>query len=143
MKRLHISLTVEDLEPSIQYYTTLFAAEPTVRKPDYAKWMLDNPRVNFAISTRCGEKGINHLGIQVQDRDELSEVFGRLKSAEAPLIEQGTTTCCYAKSEKTWVFDPDGTAWETFLTTGESPTCGTGADLKAGRLARAALSQFG
>ena len=84
MKRLHISLTVEDFEPSIQFYTTLFGAEPTVRKPNYAKWMLDDPRVNFVITTRCGEKGIDHLGIQAEDRDKLCGVFGRLKSAEHP-----------------------------------------------------------
>ena len=125
MKRLHVHVSVEDLAKSIQFYSTLFAAEPTVTKDDYAKWMLDDPRVNFAISQRGSEAGIRHLGIQVEDRAELADVYSRLQRAEAPILEEGATTCCYAKSEKSWIADPQGIQWETFLTTGESTTYGT------------------
>lgn len=128
MKRMHINVAVGDLDQSVQFYSALFAAQPTVVKHDYAKWMLDDPRVNFAITTRGDRKGIDHLGIQVENPDELQEVYGRLKTAGRPLLEQGETTCCYAKSEKTWVHDPEGIAWETFLTTGESPVYGEDVD---------------
>ncbi len=128
MKRMHINVAVADLEQSVQFYSALFAAEPTVVKPDYAKWMLDDPRLNFAITTRGDRKGIDHLGIQVENPDELQEVYGRLKTAGRPLLEQGETTCCYARSEKTWVHDPEGIAWETFLTTGDSPVYGEDVD---------------
>ncbi|WP_129780606.1 ArsI/CadI family heavy metal resistance metalloenzyme [Peristeroidobacter soli] len=124
MKRLHVHVSVDDLARSIQFYSTLFAAEPTVTKGDYAKWMLEDPRVNFAISQRGGEAGIEHLGIQVEDRAELADVYSRLQRAEAPVLEEGATTCCYAKSEKSWVEDPQGIQWETFLTMGESTTYG-------------------
>ena len=125
MKRLHVNLSVTDLDQSIAFYNSLFAAEPSVIKPDYAKWMLEDPRVNFAISTRGSRKGIDHLGIQVEDDAELAEVYTRLESTEAPTIEEGETTCCYANSEKSWVFDPDSIAWETFLTRGESTVYGS------------------
>ena len=125
MKRLHVNLSVADLDTSIGFYTALFSAEPTVRKKDYAKWMLDDPRVNFAITTRGERKGLDHLGIQVEDDGELAEVYARLKSADAPVVEEGETTCCYANSEKSWIFDPEGIAWETFLTRGESPVYGS------------------
>ena len=125
MKRLHVHVSVDDLAKSIQFYSTLFAAEPTVTKDDYAKWMLEDPRVNFAISKRGNESGIRHLGIQVEDRAELADVYSRLQRAEAPILEEGATTCCYAKSEKSWIADPQGVQWETFLTTGESTTYGT------------------
>ena len=124
MKRLHINLSVSEIEASISFYESLFDAPPTVVKEDYAKWMLDNPRLNFAISTRGAKKGIDHLGIQVESGDELGEVYSRLSSAGAPVVEQGETTCCYAHSEKNWIFDPDGVAWESFMTTGESPVYG-------------------
>ena len=124
MKRLHVHVSVDDLAKSIQFYSTLFAAEPTVAKDDYAKWMLDDPRVNFAISKRGNETGIRHLGIQVEDRAELADVYSRLQRAEAPILDEGATTCCYAKSEKSWIADPQGIQWETFLTTGESTTYG-------------------
>jgi catechol-2,3-dioxygenase len=124
MKRLHVHVSVDNLASSIQFYSTLFAAEPTVTKSDYAKWMLEEPRVNFAISQRGGQSGIRHLGIQVEDRAELADIFSRLQRAEAPILEEGATTCCYAESEKTWVEDPQGIHWETFLTTGESTTYG-------------------
>ncbi len=124
MKRLHVNVAVADLTASIRFYASLFSAEPTVVKTDYAKWMLDDPRVNFAITTRGERKGIDHLGIQVENEDELGDVYSRLQAAGWPVIEQGETTCCYAKSEKNWISDPEGIAWETFLTKGESPVFG-------------------
>jgi hypothetical protein len=128
MKRLHVHVSVDDLAHSIQFYSTLFAAEPTVTKPDYAKWMLDDPRVNFAISTRSEQTGVDHLGIQVETPDELHEVYGRLQQADRPVLEDGVTTCCYAKSEKAWIKDPQGLSWETFLTFGESTIYGANVD---------------
>ena len=125
MKRLHVHVAVKDLDASIRFYSQLFASEPTVRKPDYAKWMLEDPRVNFAISHRGALPGVQHLGIQVEDRRELEEVYGRLQLAEGPVIEEGETTCCYAQSEKSWIDDPQGIQWEAFLTTGESTVYGT------------------
>ena len=125
MKRLHVHVGVSDLDQSIGFYSTLFAAQPTVVKDDYAKWMLDDPRVNFAISSgNHARKGIEHLGIQVESSDELSEVYGRLKAADRPVLEEGTTTCCYAKSEKSWIADPDGVVWEAFQTNGEATVYG-------------------
>ena len=131
MKRLHVHVGVADLDQSIKFYSSLFASGPTVRKADYAKWMLDDPRVNFAISARAEGGGVRHLGIQVENQDELQEVYARLKQADGPTFDEGKTTCCYAKSEKTWISDPQGVAWETFLTTGESTTYGGGADSAA------------
>jgi catechol 2,3-dioxygenase-like lactoylglutathione lyase family enzyme len=126
MKRLHVHMSVGDLDQSIGFYSTLFAAAPAVVKSDYAKWMLEDPRVNFAISTHSGgAPGIDHLGIQVEDGEELQEIYGRLKKAEGPVLEEGKTTCCYAESEKSWTLDPQGVSWETFLTTGESTVYGT------------------
>jgi catechol-2,3-dioxygenase len=124
MKRLHVHVSVDDLAKSIQFYSALFAAEPTVTKSDYAKWMLDDPRVNFAISKRGAQTGVRHLGIQVEDREELANVYARLQRADRPVLEEGATTCCYAKSEKSWIEDPQGIKWETFLTVGESTTYG-------------------
>jgi catechol 2,3-dioxygenase-like lactoylglutathione lyase family enzyme len=124
MKRLHIHVAVEDLADSVRFYKALFAAEPAVSKPDYAKWMLDDPRVNFAISKRGANTGLQHLGIQVETRKELGEVYERLQHAGRPVIEEGETTCCYANSEKSWITDPQGLWWETFLTSGESTVYG-------------------
>ena len=125
MKRLHVHVGVNDLAHSIRFYSTLFGAEPTVTKADYAKWMLDDPLVNFAISAgNDARKGIEHLGIQVESPEELTEVYGRLKNADRPILEEGQTTCCYAKSEKSWISDPDGVVWEAFLTNGEATTYG-------------------
>jgi hypothetical protein len=115
---------VDNLADSVRFYSTLFATPPTKVERDYAKWMLDDPRVNFAISERCGGTGVRHLGIQVEDRTELAEVYQRLARANAPVFEEGATTCCYHKSEKSWVEDPQGVQWETFLTSGESTTYG-------------------
>ncbi len=125
MKRLHVNLAVSDIQASTAFYTSLFNAQPTLLKEDYAKWMLDDPRVNFAITSRGSNKGIDHLGIQVEDEVELDEVYTRLKSAGARIVEQGETTCCYAQSEKNWIFDPEGIPWETFLTRGQSPVYGS------------------
>jgi catechol 2,3-dioxygenase-like lactoylglutathione lyase family enzyme len=124
MKRMHVHVSVSDLEASIRFYSTLFAAEPTVRKVDYAKWMLEDPRVNFAISQRGVAAGIEHLGIQVEDRAELEDVYTRLKRADRTVLEEGKTTCCYAESEKSWIEDPQGIQWETFLTSAESTVYG-------------------
>jgi catechol 2,3-dioxygenase-like lactoylglutathione lyase family enzyme len=124
MKRFHVHLAVENLAASVRFYSALFAAEPTVLKPDYATWMLQDPRVNFAISQRGATPGIEHLGIQVEGRAELEEVYGRLTRAERPVLEEGETTCCYARSEKSWISDPQGVLWETFLTSGESTVYG-------------------
>jgi len=125
MKRFHVHVAVDDIDQGIRFYSTLFASDPTVRKADYAKWMLDDPRVNFAISNRGTEAGVRHLGIQVEDAGELAEVYSRLRRADRPVLEEGTTTCCYARSEKSWVEDPQGLKWETFLTSGESTTYGS------------------
>jgi hypothetical protein len=135
MKRLHVHVSVANIPHSIQFYSALFAAQPSVVKSDYAKWMLDDPRVNFAISTRGREPGLDHLGIQVENTDELHEVYGRLRKAGGEVIEQGQTTCCYAKSEKSWIDDPAGIAWETFHTTGESTVYGDGTGGNAVRIA--------
>ena len=126
MKRMHVHVAVDDLPSSIGFYSALFAAEPSIVKPDYAKWMLDDPRVNFAISARGRNAGLDHLGIQVENKDELNEVSARLHKASGEVIEQGQTNCCYAKSEKSWIEDPAGISWETFLTTGETTDYGDG-----------------
>ena len=123
-KRLHVHVAVENLDTSIRFYSELFAAEPVVLRSDYAKWMLEDPRVNFAISQRGATPGIQHLGIQVESRAELEQVYARLARAERPVLDEGKTTCCYAQSEKSWIEDPQGVRWETFLTTGESPVYG-------------------
>ncbi len=124
MKRLHIHVSVPDVGESLSFYSTLFAAEPSVVKPDYAKWMLEDPRVNFAISSRGRSVGLDHLGIQAEDASELQDIYGRLQAAARPVYEEGETTCCYAQSTKSWIGDPAGIAWEAFLTTGESTVYG-------------------
>jgi predicted enzyme related to lactoylglutathione lyase len=135
MKRLHVHMAVENLSQSIGFYSALFAAQPTVVKTDYAKWMLDDPRVNFAVSTRGRQPGLDHFGIQVENSDELQEVYARLHKAGGDIIEQGSTVCCYAKSEKSWIDDPAGIAWETFLTSGESTDYGDGSGERNARVA--------
>jgi hypothetical protein len=135
MKRMHVHVAVEDLQHSIGFYSALFDAQPTVVKPDYAKWMLDDPRVNFAISTRGRELGLDHLGIQVENKTELHEVYARLRKAGDTVIEQSETACCYAKSEKSWIDDPAGIAWETFHTTGENTEYGDGTGEREARVA--------
>jgi catechol 2,3-dioxygenase-like lactoylglutathione lyase family enzyme len=125
MKRLHVHVGVDNLDASIAFYSTMFASPPTVTKPDYAKWMVEDPRVNFAISSGRDGGGVRHLGIQVEDGDELVEVYQRLQAADRPVLEEGKTTCCYANSEKSWIADPDGVVWEAFLTEGEATTYGS------------------
>jgi catechol 2,3-dioxygenase-like lactoylglutathione lyase family enzyme len=124
MKRIHVHVSVGDLAQSIRFYSELFGTAPSVRKADYARWMLEDPRLNFAISQRGATPGVEHLGIQVESRAELEEVYARLRRADRPVLEVGATTCCYAQSEKSWIADPQGVQWETFLTTGESTVYG-------------------
>jgi catechol 2,3-dioxygenase-like lactoylglutathione lyase family enzyme len=124
MKRLHVHIAVDDLEKSIGFYSTLFGARPSVLKSDYAKWMLDDPKVNLAISQRDRTAGVDHLGIQVERDDELREIAGRLKAAGEHTRDQESTTCCYAKSNKAWVSDPSGVRWETFFSFGEATAYG-------------------
>jgi predicted enzyme related to lactoylglutathione lyase len=135
MKRMHVHVAVEDLQRSISFYSALFAAQPSVIKLDYAKWMIDDPRVNFATSTRGRQPGLDHLGIQVEDAEELHDVYGRLHEAGGEIVEQGKTNCCYARSEKAWIDDPAGIAWETFLTTGENTDYGDGTGERVARIA--------
>ncbi|MDP1874928.1 ArsI/CadI family heavy metal resistance metalloenzyme [Phenylobacterium sp.] len=124
MKRLHVHVSVEDLDRSIGFYATLFGSAPAVVKGDYAKWMLEDPRVNFAISTHGAQVGVDHLGIQVDEAEELTELSGRLKAAGETTFDQENATCCYARSDKAWVSDPAGLRWETFHTFGEAVTYG-------------------
>ena len=124
MKRLHVHVTVEGLDRSIGFYSTLFGAPPSLVKPDYAKWMLEDPRVNFAISSRGREPGVDHIGIQTETAEELAELSGRLKAAGEQTLDQTAASCCYAKSDKAWVNDPSGVKWETFHTFGEETVYG-------------------
>jgi hypothetical protein len=128
MKRMHIHVSVPNVGESIPFYSTLFAAEPNVVKRDYAKWMLDDPRVNFAISARGKTHGLDHLGIQAESAGELSEIYSRLRASDRPVLEEGATVCCYAQSTKSWIADPSGIAWEAFHTTGESTFYGDASD---------------
>ncbi len=120
MKRFHIHVGVKNLGESVQFYSTLFGQQPSKLKEDYAKWMLDDPRLNFAISTRSGEEGIDHLGIQVENPVELMEITERLKKADLGVYDEGETTCCYAESNKAWVKDPSGVAWEAYQNMGDA-----------------------
>jgi catechol 2,3-dioxygenase-like lactoylglutathione lyase family enzyme len=124
MKRFHLHVSVENLDESVRFYSTLFDERPTVRQPDYAKWMLEDPRVNFAISTRRQPVGVNHLGFQVDSADELRAMHRQLQAADSQLIQENDQPCCYAKSDKYWVTDPSGIAWETFHTLGSIPVYG-------------------
>ncbi len=121
MKRFHVHLNVADLAGSIRFYQELFGAEPSVRKPDYAKWMLEDPPVNFAISTRGASTGLDHLGFQVSSADELAGLKAQAQSADMALLDEGETTCCYARSDKYWITDPQGVAWEQFHTLDNIP----------------------
>ena len=124
MKRLHVSINVSDLPQSIRFYSTLFSAEPTVVHDDYAKWMLDDPRVNFVLERSDGQPGFGHAGIQAESEAELESVLSRMQSAEAPYLDEGETTCCYARSTKGWTADPDGLMWEGFFTHHQTETRG-------------------
>jgi hypothetical protein len=121
MKRFHVHTHVQDLQASIAFYTRLFAAQPTRVESDYAKWMLEDPRINFAISTRGDKPGVDHLGFQTDSEEELHELKARAESADMALLDQGATTCCYARSDKHWVTDPQGIAWEHFHTLSDIP----------------------
>jgi len=129
MKRFHVHVAVANLHDSVAFYSKMFAAEPTVLKPDYAKWMVEDPRINFAISTRGSAPGVNHLGFQVDSEDELTGMRDRLVAADAGLVEEIGAHCCYAESDKYWVTDPQGIAWETYHSLGSIPMFG--ADSKA------------
>jgi len=125
MKRFHVHVAVHDLEQSIRFYSALFGAEPAVKKPDYAKWMLEDPRVNFAISNRRAKAGIDHLGLQAENGVELEEIGTRLAQADVSTTAQKGANCCYAKSDKYWTVDPQGIAWESFHTLDSVPLYGT------------------
>ncbi|STQ91554.1 ArsI/CadI family heavy metal resistance metalloenzyme [Iodobacter fluviatilis] len=122
MKRFHVHISVPKLDDSIRFYSALFAAEPTVLKPDYAKWMLDDPRINFAISQRGAPAGLDHLGFQVDSDDELTALQNQLAAADISVLSEPGTACCYAQSDKHWVTDPAGIAWESYRTLGSIPT---------------------
>ena len=122
MKRFHVHAHVDDLEASVAFYSKLFAAKPTRLESDYAKWMIEDPRINFAISTRGGRPGVDHLGFQTDNEEELVELKERAQAADMAILDEGETTCCYARSEKHWVTDPQGIAWEHFHTLDSIPT---------------------
>ena len=122
MSRFHLHVSVSDLQQSIRFYSTLFGAEPGVVKDDYAKWMLNDPRINFAISTRARRQGVDHVGIQTETGDELAALQARLQAAMIPGVAQEATACCYARSDKYWALDPQGVAWEVFHTLDSLPT---------------------
>ena len=121
MKRFHVHTHVDDLAKSIAFYSQLFDAPPTRVESDYAKWMIEDPRINFAISTRGTKPGIDHLGFQTDDAAELAQLKARAEAADMALLDEGRTTCCYARSDKHWVTDPQGIAWEHFHTLGDIP----------------------
>ncbi|WP_020409788.1 ArsI/CadI family heavy metal resistance metalloenzyme [Hahella ganghwensis] len=126
MKRMHIHLTVKDLDQSIQFYNSLFSTEPALVKDDYAKWMLDDPRINFAVSTRSQKTGLDHLGLQAESESELKQIGSNMKAADQPMVDEEGATCCYARSNKHWTVDPDGIAWEGFHSLESIPTYGKG-----------------
>ena len=124
MKRFHVHVAVRDLDQSIRFYSSLFGTGPTVKKDDYAKWMLEDPRINFAISDRSGKSGLDHLGMQAETPAELEEVGSRLAQADVSVLPQKGASCCYAKSDKYWTLDPQGIAWESFHTLDSVPVYG-------------------
>jgi len=124
LKRLHVHVAVHDIPQSIRFYSALFSAQPAVKKDDYAKWMLDDPRVNFAISKRGSKTGVDHLGIQAENADELEAIGSQLAQADVSTLEQKGASCCYAKSDKYWTIDPQGIAWESFHTLDSVPVYG-------------------
>jgi catechol 2,3-dioxygenase-like lactoylglutathione lyase family enzyme len=124
MKRFHVHVSVDDLDANIRFYSTVFGAAPSVRRDDYAKWMIDDPRVNFAISKRGAAPGLDHLGLQVETDEELHALRGQVRQAEIAALDQTGAACCYAKSDKYWITDPQGIAWETFHTLDVIPVFG-------------------
>jgi catechol-2,3-dioxygenase len=131
MKRFHVHVSVHDLKQSIRFYSALFGVPPSVEKEDYAKWMVEDPRINFAISTRGGKAGLDHLGIQTENGAELEEVGSRLAQADVAVMPQKGASCCYAKSDKYWTLDPQGVAWESFHTLDSVPMYGQDTRSKA------------
>jgi hypothetical protein len=131
MKRFHVHVGVRDLKQSVRFYSAMFAAEPTVLKDDYAKWQLEDPRINFAISTRPRKAGVDHLGMQAEDAAELEEIGARLAQADVSVMEQKDASCCYAKSDKYWTIDPQGVPWESFHTLDSVPVYGADGRSKA------------
>ncbi len=125
MKRFHVHVAVHDLEQSVRFYAALFGTQPSVKKDDYAKWMLDDPRVNFAISQRSSKAGLDHLGIQAESNVELEDIGSRLAQADVAAVSQKGASCCYAKSDKYWTIDPQGVAWESFHTLDSVPMYGS------------------
>ena len=140
MKRLHVHVSVTDLPQSVRFYSALFAAQPSVLKEDYAKWMLDDPRVNFAISNRGAKAGLDHLGIQAEDEGELEEIGSRLAQADVSVLPQKAASCCYAKSDKYWTLDPQGVAWESFHTLDSVPVYGSDTRIQTGERKAACCS---
>ena len=132
MKRFHVHVAVDDLNANIRFYSAVFGADPSVLKPDYAKWMLEDPRINFAISQRGAKAGLDHLGLQVDTDEELSALRSQVAGAEISRHEQPDATCCYARSDKYWITDPQGIAWETYHTLGEAEIYGADSAKKAG-----------
>jgi catechol 2,3-dioxygenase-like lactoylglutathione lyase family enzyme len=124
MRRFHVHVAVDDLEANVRFYSTVFASPPTVQKPDYAKWMLEDPRINFAVSQRGAKPGVDHLGFQVDSDDELKVLRQQVSDAEIAALDQRDATCCYARSDKYWITDPQGVAWETYRTLGEAEIYG-------------------
>ena|SRR5579871_2829491 len=143
MKRFHVHVGVRDLQKSIRFYSALFATEPTVLKDDYAKWQLEDPKVNFAISTRPAKPGIDHLGMQADSGGELEEIGSRLAQADVSVTEQKGASCCYAKSDKYWTIDPQGVAWESFHTLDSVPVYGADGRSKAGERKSACCAPAG
>lgn len=135
MKRFHVHVAVDDLNANIRFYSAVFGAEPSVRKPDYAKWMMEDPRINFAISQRGAKAGLDHLGLQVDTEEELSALRSQVAAAEISRQEQPDATCCYARSDKYWITDPQGIAWETYHALGEAAIYGADSPTKAGEAA--------
>lgn len=136
MKRFHVHVAVRDIQQSIRFYSALFAAQPTVTKHDYAKWMLDDPRVNFAISKRGAKTGVDHLGIQAENAAELEAIGSQLAQADVSTLNQKGASCCYAKSDKYWTLDPQGVAWESFHTLGTAPVYGGDGQAKVAERAK-------
>lgn len=130
MKRFHVHLRVKSLEESINFYNALFGESATIVKPDYAKWMLENPKVNFAISTGHAKTSIEHLGLQVDSAEELQEVHANMEKAKGKIFGEGETTCCYSKSKKAWITDPQGVDWEAFYTHGTATVYGDGVNAR-------------
>jgi catechol 2,3-dioxygenase-like lactoylglutathione lyase family enzyme len=132
MKRFHVHVGVANLDQSIAFYSSLFGTEPTTTKADYAKWILEDPRVNFAISSKAGVNlGVEHLGIQAENADELSDIYAKLQASGRPVLNEGEAQCCYAQSSKNWVTDPDGVIWEAFHSHGELTSYGEKLDINA------------